>query len=71
LELQGQWEGLPADMRTAMVEVGEKELKTTWEILPATLYICRAHIYNEWYTNFGDAPARLFPDGDLVPPLMG
>jgi len=30
------------------------------------LYICRAHIYNEWYTNFGDAPARLFPDGDLI-----
>ena len=30
------------------------------------LYICRAHIYNEWYTNFGDAPARVFPDGDLV-----
>ena len=30
------------------------------------LYICRAHIYNEWYTNFGDAPARVFADGDLV-----
>src|SRR5208283_5992139 len=30
------------------------------------LYICRAHIANEWYTNFGDAPARPFPDGDLV-----
>jgi hypothetical protein len=30
------------------------------------LYICRAHIYNEWYTNFGDAPARVFPDGDLI-----
>jgi hypothetical protein len=30
------------------------------------LYICRAHIDNEWYTNFGDAPARTFPDGDLV-----
>ncbi len=30
------------------------------------LYICRAHIHNEWYTNFGDAPARVFPDGDLV-----
>jgi hypothetical protein len=30
------------------------------------LYICRVHIYNEWYTNFGDAPARLFPDGDLI-----
>lgn len=29
-------------------------------------YICRAHIYNEWYTNFGDAPARLFPNGDLI-----
>ena len=30
------------------------------------LYICRAHISNEWYTNFGDAPARVFTDGDLV-----
>jgi hypothetical protein len=30
------------------------------------LYICRAHIYNGWYTNFGDAPARLFANGDLV-----
>jgi len=30
------------------------------------LYICRAHIWNEWYTNFGDAPARVFPNGDLV-----
>src|ERR1035441_199041 len=23
------------------------------------LYICRTHIHDEWYTNFGDAPARL------------
>jgi hypothetical protein len=30
------------------------------------LYICRAHIYNEWYTNFADAPARVYVDGDLV-----
>jgi hypothetical protein len=30
------------------------------------LYICRAHVHNEWYTNFGDASARVFPDGDLV-----
>jgi hypothetical protein len=30
------------------------------------LYICRAHISNEWYTNFADAPARVYPDGDLV-----
>jgi len=30
------------------------------------LYICRAHIYNDWYTNFADAPARVHPDGDLV-----
>jgi hypothetical protein len=30
------------------------------------LYICRAHIYDEWYTNFGDASARLIPNGDLV-----
>jgi hypothetical protein len=30
------------------------------------LYICRAHVWNEWYTNFGDAPARVYPNGDLV-----
>ena len=30
------------------------------------LYICRAHIHNEWYTNFADAPARVYPNGDLV-----
>ena len=30
------------------------------------LYICRAHIANEWYTNFGDAPARVWANGDLV-----
>jgi Heparinase II/III-like protein len=30
------------------------------------LYICRAHIYNEWYTNFADASARVHPDGDLI-----
>lgn len=30
------------------------------------LYICRAHIYDEWYTNFADAPARVPVDGDLV-----
>ncbi len=30
------------------------------------LYICRAHIHNEWYTNFADAPARVHPDGDLI-----
>jgi hypothetical protein len=30
------------------------------------LYICRAHIYNEWYTNFADAPARVNVDGDLI-----
>jgi hypothetical protein len=30
------------------------------------LYICRAHIYDEWYTNFGDAAARLTPNGDLI-----
>ena len=30
------------------------------------LYICRAHIASEWYTNFGDAPARPFPNGDLI-----
>jgi hypothetical protein len=30
------------------------------------LYICRAHIYNDWYTNFGDGEARMIADGDLV-----
>ncbi len=30
------------------------------------LYICRAHIADEWYTNFSDAPARVFADGDLI-----
>jgi hypothetical protein len=30
------------------------------------LYICRAHIYDEWYTNFADAPARVYTNGDLV-----
>jgi hypothetical protein len=30
------------------------------------LYICRAHIHNEWYTNFADAPARVNPEGDLI-----
>lgn len=30
------------------------------------LYICRAHIHNEWYTNFADAPARVYANGDLI-----
>jgi len=30
------------------------------------LYICRAHIAGEWYTNFSDAPARVNVEGDLV-----
>jgi hypothetical protein len=30
------------------------------------LYICRAHIYDEWYTNFADAPARVYANGDLI-----
>ena len=30
------------------------------------LYICRAHIAGEWYTNFSDAPARVNADGDLI-----
>jgi hypothetical protein len=29
-------------------------------------YICRAHICEEWYTNFADAPARVSVNGDLV-----
>jgi hypothetical protein len=29
-------------------------------------YICRAHIYDDWYTNFADAPARVHPDGHLI-----
>ena len=30
------------------------------------LYICRAHISGEWYTNFADAPARVRANGDLI-----
>jgi hypothetical protein len=30
------------------------------------LYICRAHIAGEWYTNFADAPARVHANGDLI-----
>lgn len=30
------------------------------------LYICRAHVAGDWYTNFSDAPARVRTDGDLV-----
>jgi hypothetical protein len=30
------------------------------------LYICRAHIAGDWYTNFSDAPARVNTDGALV-----
>ena len=30
------------------------------------LYICRAHIAGEWYTNFSDAPARVIVAGDLI-----
>jgi hypothetical protein len=29
-------------------------------------YICRAHIHDDWYTNFADAPARVHPEGDLI-----
>jgi hypothetical protein len=29
-------------------------------------YICRAHIHDEWYTNFADAPGKVFINGDLV-----
>jgi hypothetical protein len=30
------------------------------------LYICRAHIAGDWYTNFSDAPARVNTPGGLV-----
>ncbi len=30
------------------------------------LYICRAHISNEWYTNFADAPAIVRANGNLI-----
>ncbi len=33
------WEGLPADTRAALVEVGEQQLRTAWEVLPATLFL--------------------------------
>jgi hypothetical protein len=29
-------------------------------------YICRAHIADDWYTNFADAPARVNVNGDLI-----
>jgi hypothetical protein len=29
-------------------------------------YICRAHIHDEWYTNFADAPGRVYVNGDLI-----
>jgi hypothetical protein len=29
-------------------------------------YICKAHIADDWYTNFADAPARVGVNGDLV-----
>jgi hypothetical protein len=29
-------------------------------------YICHAHIHDEWYTNFADAPGRVYINGDLV-----
>ena len=29
-------------------------------------YICRAHIFDDWYTNFGDAEARVEIDGGLL-----
>ena len=30
------------------------------------LFVCRAHIAGDWYTNFSDAPARLDLNGSLV-----
>jgi hypothetical protein len=29
-------------------------------------YVCRAHIYNDWVTNFADASAKVHLEGDLV-----
>src|SRR5215510_7848636 len=34
---RGAWEALPADARAALVQDAEKQLKTPWETLPATL----------------------------------
>jgi len=34
---RGAWEALPADARAALVQSAEKQLKTTWDALPATL----------------------------------
>ncbi len=36
-----------------------------WCARSAATFAAR-HIAGEWYTNFADAPARVFPNGDLV-----
>ena len=33
------WEALPADARAALLEAGERQLKTGWDVLPATLFL--------------------------------
>src|SRR5690349_18648357 len=33
------WDGLPADARAALLAKGEAQLKTTWEVLPAALFL--------------------------------
>ncbi len=33
------WESLPQDARAALQESGERQLKTTWEVLPATVFL--------------------------------
>jgi hypothetical protein len=33
------WDALPADARDALLKSGERQLKTPWEVLPATLFL--------------------------------
>ncbi|HOK45502.1 MAG TPA: heparinase II/III family protein [Bryobacteraceae bacterium] len=36
---RGPWEALPQDARAALLEAGERQLKTPWEVLPATVFL--------------------------------
>src|SRR5216117_198275 len=33
------WDSLPADARSALLAKGEAQLKTNWEVLPASLFL--------------------------------
>ncbi len=36
---RGPWESLPPDARGALLQAGEKQLQTPWDVLPATLFL--------------------------------